>query len=434
MSKFINLDELAVEIIDGDRGENYPPKSEFKDDGYCLFLNTSNITPSGFDFSTKDFISKKRDGLLRKGKLSKNDIVLTTRGTVGNVAYYNEDVPFEHIRINSGMVILRPDKNYIDPYYLFTFLNSDLFKKQVKNQGSGSAQPQLPIQALNKIKVPDIDLNYQKKISNFVKPIDKNIFINEEQNSNMIELIQLIFNYWFVQFDYPSENNKPYKSNGGKMIWNEKFKREIPSNWKENSLKEVLLEIDSGDRPKGGIQDIKEGIPSIGAENIIKIGKYHFNQEKLIPNDFFKKMKNGVVKSGDVLLYKDGASLGRASMFKNNFPYEVSAINSHVFILRSNHKISQNFLYFWLEQNYIKKLIRIYGIKAAQPGINQTDVFKIPILIPDENVINEFDKKICNLVDMIFNNSNKIKKLNDLKKMLIPFIMAKKLELSQVIK
>ncbi len=75
---------------------------------YCLFLNTKNVTKNGFSFDTKQFITKTKDKLLRKGKLERYDIVLTTRGTVGNVAYYDELIKYKHLRINSGMVILRP--------------------------------------------------------------------------------------------------------------------------------------------------------------------------------------------------------------------------------------------------------------------------------------------------------------------------------------
>ncbi len=111
----------VFEIIDGDRGVNYPSKTEFTKSGYCVFLNTKNVPSSGFDFSNIDFISKERDELLRKGKLSRNDIVMTTRGTIGNVAIYTEDFPFDCIRINSGMVILRSKSNY-DRTYLYTLI------------------------------------------------------------------------------------------------------------------------------------------------------------------------------------------------------------------------------------------------------------------------------------------------------------------------
>ncbi|MGX2947576.1 restriction endonuclease subunit S, partial [Frederiksenia canicola] len=99
----IELDDI-FEIIDGDRGRFYPKANEFFDKEYCLFLNAKNVTKNGFDFLNNQFISKEKDEQLRKGKLSRNDIVLTTRGTVGNIALYDENIEFENVRINSGMV------------------------------------------------------------------------------------------------------------------------------------------------------------------------------------------------------------------------------------------------------------------------------------------------------------------------------------------
>src|SRR6056300_1670820 len=94
--------QAPLQIIDGDRGKNYPSKKDLLDDGHCLFLNAGNVTSNGFVFSETMFIDKERDQLLRKGKLQRGDVLLTTRGTVGNAAYYGDDVDFEHVRINSG--------------------------------------------------------------------------------------------------------------------------------------------------------------------------------------------------------------------------------------------------------------------------------------------------------------------------------------------
>lgn len=107
----------VCEIIDGDRGKNYPTADEFLDEGYCLFLNAKNVTSSGFNFDTCMFITKEKDEALRKGKLSRGDVVLTTRGTLGNLAFFTEEVPYEHIRINSGMVILRMKPDVVDEIY-----------------------------------------------------------------------------------------------------------------------------------------------------------------------------------------------------------------------------------------------------------------------------------------------------------------------------
>jgi restriction endonuclease S subunit len=125
------LGEAPLEIIDGDRGNNYPNKEEFRSTGYCLFLNTSNVAKDGFNFAELDFVTRERDLLLRKGKLKRNDCVLTTRGTVGNTAFFGPAVKYENIRINSGMVIVRPDANLLDPYYLYCYLVTIQVKKIV---------------------------------------------------------------------------------------------------------------------------------------------------------------------------------------------------------------------------------------------------------------------------------------------------------------
>ncbi len=153
-----------MQIIDGDRGANYPSKEEFKPEGYCLFLNTSNVRKGEFEFLKCDFITKEKDKLLGKGKLEREDVVLTTRGTLGNTAYFSSDILFENIRINSGMVVLRSKLEKISPKYLLTFLNSEEFEKQVLNFMSGSAQPQLPIGVLNQIEIPLPPLVIQKQI------------------------------------------------------------------------------------------------------------------------------------------------------------------------------------------------------------------------------------------------------------------------------
>ncbi|VLV65131.1 type I restriction-modification system, S subunit, putative [Streptococcus pneumoniae] len=93
---FESIDNL-FDIIDGDRGKNYPKSDELFSEEYCLFLNTKNVTKNGFSFDTKQFITKTKDKLLRKGKLERYDIVLTIRGTVGNVAYYDELIKYKQI-------------------------------------------------------------------------------------------------------------------------------------------------------------------------------------------------------------------------------------------------------------------------------------------------------------------------------------------------
>lgn len=142
----------AIDIIDGDRGVNYPKQEEFYPEGDCLFLNAGNVTSKGFDFSACSYITKEKDSILRKGKLKHGDVVLTTRGTVGNVAFYNETMTFSEMRINSGMVILR-NLGVVSPEYIYTALRHEYLQKLMSLYASGSAQPQLPIKDMKRMKI-----------------------------------------------------------------------------------------------------------------------------------------------------------------------------------------------------------------------------------------------------------------------------------------
>ena len=157
-------DENLLEIIDGDRGINYPKASDFLDEGHCLFLNTKNVRPDGFDFESTMFITAEKDGQLRKGKLKRDDVVLTTRGTIGNIGLYSEDVPFENIRINSGMLIFRPNKLALLPSFLFELLRSEIVKDQIREQTTGAAQPQLPIKTLVNFTIP-VPANFEDQLA-----------------------------------------------------------------------------------------------------------------------------------------------------------------------------------------------------------------------------------------------------------------------------
>jgi type I restriction enzyme S subunit len=158
-------DESLLQIIDGDRGVNYPKASDFNDEGHCLFLNTKNVRPNGFDFESTMFITAEKDGQLRKGKLKRDDVVLTTRGTIGNIGLYSEDVPFHNIRINSGMLIFRPNKHALLPSFLFELFRSDIVKVQIKKQTTGAAQPQLPIKTLVNLTIPvPVNLDDQRAV------------------------------------------------------------------------------------------------------------------------------------------------------------------------------------------------------------------------------------------------------------------------------
>ena len=167
---------FIFEVIDGDRGAHYPNSEELRLFGDCLFLSAKNVTKKGFLFSECYFISKEKDSLMNNGKLIRGDFILTTRGTLGNVAFYNELIIYNSIRINSGMVILRLFEQIFFHKFIYQFLTSNEFHKQVSKQSFGSAQPQLTIRDINIFSIPlPPTLAEQEKIAEVLSDMDAEI-------------------------------------------------------------------------------------------------------------------------------------------------------------------------------------------------------------------------------------------------------------------
>ena len=168
---------------------------------------------------------------------------MTTRGSVGNVAFYDEDIIYNNIRINSGMIIIRSN-DVLRQKSLYYILKSNFVKKQISDMISGTVQKQLPVSIIKKILVPveniDIEIIYN---------IDKKIKNNNAINVELEGMAKTIYDYWFLQFDFPNEEGKPYKSSGGKMIWNEELKREIPEGWEVKTLEDIENNIVTGKTP-----------------------------------------------------------------------------------------------------------------------------------------------------------------------------------------
>lgn len=187
-----------AQIIDGDRGKNYPKSEDFYENEYCLFLTAKNVTKEGFKFDDNQFITAEKDNILRNGKLKRGDIVITTRGTVGNIAYYDNSVPYDNIRINSGMVIIRKSNlQYNQSFFVHAFKNKI---DDILGKVTGAAQPQLPINTMNKITITYPPLELQNKFAEFVELIDKLKFINQ-LNSIILTFLLISYNYLHILFE-----------------------------------------------------------------------------------------------------------------------------------------------------------------------------------------------------------------------------------------
>ena len=401
--KFLTLKEAELEFIDGDRGINYPKKSELLLEGDCVFLNTGNVRQNSFDFSNLDFITKEKDNLLRNGKLQRDDIVLTTRGTVGNVALYSQEVPFSNIRINSGMVIIRVNKNFWHPYFVYLFFQSHLFKKQISRLISGSAQPQLPISILETVSIPQLTLDEQKEIIFNIKSIDQKIQINNQINQELEAMAKTLYDYWFVQFDFPDQNGKPYKSSGGKMVYNPELKREIPEGWGVEKLGDITICHDSKRVPlsSNDRELVKGEIPYYGATGIMDyVNNYIFDGDYVL-----------MAEDGSVMTEKGTPILQRIS--GKNW------VNNHAHVLEPVKNHSCKLLMMLLKDVSVMKI----KTGSIQMKINQENMNKIVVPAIPLELLFEINQKLEVIDKQQLNLIEENKQLTQLRDWLLPMLM-----------
>lgn len=336
------LENAGIQLIDGDRGKNYPKQSDFKNSGHCLFLSAKNVTKTGFKFEEVAYIDSERDKLLRAGKLERGDIVVTTRGTIGNIAFYDDSLDFEHIRINSGMMIFRVQDSRWNKRFLYFLLQSPYIQSQIESLTSGSAVPQLPARDLKKFSLPKIPINVQDKIEKIISSFTAKLEKNSQINQTLEQIAQAIFKSWFVDFEPVKAKiaarealTAEYKKQSGKAPSPQEIAEverqaaiaaiagagdivptaqlqtladlfpsqlveselgEIPEGWEYEHLEQYIDVLETGKRPKGGVKGLTTGVPSVGAENIIGVGNYNFGKEKFVTEDFFQTLKKALFK------------------------------------------------------------------------------------------------------------------------------------------
>ena len=300
------------------------------------------------------------------------------------------------------------------------FLYYALKNTNIQGFVTGAVQPKLNQANMNRIPVYFPNKSTRERIVEMLGSLDDKIELNRQTNATLEAIAQAIFKEWFVDFNYPGATGELVDSELGM----------IPKGWRAGILSEALSSIESGSRPKGGVGNLSEGIPSIGAENINGLGFYDYYKEKFVSEEFFARLNSGIVKSEDVSLYKDGASLGRKTLFMDDFPHQICAINEHVFILRSNKLINQLFLYFWLDQSYMTENIKSLNSNSAQPGINQSAVRSLPILIPEKEISQRFEQIVKPLLSKLFNNCKESNSLSHIRDVLLPKLMSKDIDVS----
>ena len=382
------LGDAPFEVIDGDRGTNYPKQDQFSSTGYCLFLNAKNVTTDGFEFSDCYFVSKEKDETLRKGKLQRNDIILTTRGTVGNIAFYNSRVPYEHIRINSGMIIIRPNVNGILPeytYQLFKFL-----KRDFDVFATGSAQPQLPIRDLKEIDILLPPLPEQRAIAAVLSCLDDKIDLLNRQNKTLEALAA--------------------------TLWRKMFVEDADPNWKKGKLGD-FGQIICGKTPSTKVSAYFGGdIP------FIKIPDMHgntfiFKTEDSLTDDGRDSQSGKTIPKKSICV-SCIATVGLVSM--NSFD---SQTNQQINTIIPNSEYLRYYLFVMLRNMTDDLLTRASG-GTATDNLNTGDFSRIEIMNPPEELLKNYDTLVKYYFDKIYSNSLQIRTLSALRDSLLPKLMS----------
>ncbi|WP_320736802.1 restriction endonuclease subunit S [Enterobacter roggenkampii] len=422
------LDNLSIKLIDGDRGKNYPKQSDFFDKSDCLFLSAKNVTKAGFEFTDCSFISKEKDQQLRAGKLERNDIVLTTRGTIGNSALYDSSVSISSVRINSGMIILRPDTNIWNPRFLYFLLNSDFVLQQISALTSGSAVPQLPARDLKKFILPRVSLDKQHKIVEIIGSIVDKIRVSKAINQTLEQMAQTLFKSWFVDFEPVKAKIAALETGGSQedatlaamTAINGKdtdalvvFEREHPEQYAElkataELFPSAMQDSELGEIPEGwNVSNIKDNVDvrdGTHASPKASDSGYHLVTSKNITSGYLDRRscyyisdadyndvnKRSRVSCGDILISMIGTVGALYFVAENNVDYAIKNIG---LIRTSERHDLQAFIFYHLKSkegaNYIQS--RLAG--TTQKYLSLKQLREIPLVMPTQDVLAAFNKK-----------------------------------------
>lgn len=326
-------------------------------------------------------------------------VVSRSGASAGFVSYWNEP-----IFVTDGFLFESNDKTTIR--YLYYVLKANQYLLGHMQNGTGI--PHVRGEDLKNFEVILPPLPIQQKIAEILGAYDDLI----ENNRRRIALLEKM----------------------ARELYRERFVRRRGNMYAKKSLGEIGIRLESGSRPKGGIQALTDGVPSVGAENVIGLGQYNYSSEKLVSREFFEKMKRGVVRDRDILLYKDGAYIGRVSLFQDGFPHREAAVNEHVFLIHANDEVWQYYMFFTLAQERYFKIMQGLNENAAQPGLNQGSVLGLKIEWPEGDDIKEFNRLVSPLVSEIFSLALQNRNLAKQRDRLLPRLMSGKLDVSNLVK
>ena len=416
------LGELNIYVNDGNYGNIYPDSGAFLDKG-VPFISASDFNGKQFNYKGIKHISKElHDALLTKGHIQKNDILIVVRGNgIGKVGMLKDDL--SDCNINAQLAFVRVLDEDIDADYLYYLLSLPSNYEIIRRFGSGSAQPQLPINRLLQVPLLLIEgRNNQAKIGGFLSLLDEKIRNNNAINDELEAIAKTIYDYWFLQFEFPDENGKPYKSSGGKMVYNEELKREIPEGWKVSKIRDCIKHINTGLNPRKNFKLGGGDIRYITVKNLTTDGTIDFTSCDTVDEAARAIIHNrSCVSKGDIL-FASIAPLGRCVIVQEE--PEDWDINESVFSIRPNiDEISAEHLYMFFMSDYFIKKAEYASTGSIFSGIRVSTLEDMNIVLPPPAIRDSFINAISQVLYKKHTNHTENQELASLRDFLLPLLM-----------
>ena len=318
-----------------------------------------------------------RPNEIERFNLRRGQVALTkdseTRYDIGIATYIADNFDNVVLGYHNALVIPTPDK--LSGKYLNALLHTDYARTYFSNNASGSGQRYaLSIDALNDFPVLLPTLKEQERIGTIFSSIDRKIALNRQINDNLEAMAKQLYDYWFVQFDFPDENGRPYKSSGGEMVYNKRLKREIPIDWQVKNLID-FAEIKNGATPSTADEANYGGdIVWITPKDLSdQQSKFVYQGERNITKQGFDSCSTSMLPVNSVLM-SSRAPIGLVSIAKHN----VCTNQGFKSFIPKNMEDSI-FLYYYIK-HHIKQIEQL-GSGTTFKEVSRDDLCKFPILI-----------------------------------------------------
>ena len=378
----------------------------------AISLSPSNIVDGIMDLSKCTYISWEKYEESPEIKIAPNDIVLVKTGnSYGRTAIIRN---VEHpMTLNPQFVVLKDIQ--INPVYLAYFLKTDEFQKQIYGIVGGSAIPTLSQENLANLIIRVPNDNIPNTIADILDSLDGKIELNKQINDNLEATAKQLYDYWFVQFDFPNEEGKPYKSSGGAMVYNEKLKREIPQGWHCYELNK-WLEIKSGFAFKS------ETYISKGKFKVVTIKNVQDHHLDTSSCDYVYEIPQGMkewcsLSVNDRLISLTG-NCGRLCIVTEND----LLLNQRVGLLACNDEYI-DYAYLLLSSEEYQTLSNNLAKGAAQANLSPVDLCKNIAVLPKLDVLEKFNRQIKPIVASYIQNEIQIAELTKQRDELLPLLM-----------